>query len=108
MTSELINQMTDSYKKCKGHLAIGAQIFARSGLCFFLSLMLEVQDETVSSNQNQIEALRTTPKLILTVEVPPYLGLKNTKVNPNKNILSIPFDKLSIRFKTMSDYNLTF
>ena len=91
MTSELINQMTDSYKKVYGHLAIGAQDLCSDQVAEkLLPLQPDAmfEDETVSSNQNQIEA----PKDYATKSNPNQVGalsedfgLKNTKVNPNKN-----------------------
>ena len=91
MTSELINQMTDSYKKVYGHLAIGAQDLCSDKVAEkLLPLQPDAifEDETVSSNQNQIEA----PKDYATKSNPNQVGalsedfgLKNTKVNPNKN-----------------------
>ena len=90
-TSELINQMTDSYKKVYGHLAIGAQDLCSDKVAEkLLPLQPDAmfEDETVSSNQNQIEA----PKDYATKSTPNQVGalseefgLKNTKVNPNKN-----------------------
>ena len=90
-TSELINQMTDSYKKVYGHLAIGAQDLCSDQVAEkLLPLQPDAvfEDETVSSNQNQIEA----PKDYATKSNPNQVGalsedfgLKNTKVNPNKN-----------------------
>ena len=90
-TSELINQMTDSYKKVYGHLAIGAQDLCSDKVAEkLLPLQPDAmfEDETVSSNQNQIEA----PKDYATKSNPNQVGalseefgLKNTKVNPNKN-----------------------
>ena len=90
-TSELINQMTDSYKKVYGHLAIGAQDLCSDQVAEkLLPLQPDAmfEDETVSSNQNQIEA----PKDYATKSNPNQdgalsedFGLKNTKVNPNKN-----------------------
>ena len=91
MTSELINQMTDSYKKVYGHLAIGAQDLCSDQVAEkLLPLQPDAMfdDETDSSNQNQIEA----PKDYATKSNPNQVGalsedfgLKNTKVNPNKN-----------------------
>ena len=91
MTSELINQMTDSYKKVYGHLAIGAQDLCSDQVAEkLLPLQPDAmfEDETVSSIQNQIEA----PKDYATKSNPNQVGalsedfgLKNTKVNPNKN-----------------------
>ena len=91
MTSELINQMTDSYKKVYGHLAIGAQDLCSDQVAEkLLPLQPDAmfEDETVSSNQNQIGA----PKDYATKSNPNQVGalsedfgLKNTKVNPNKN-----------------------
>ena len=91
MTSELINQMTDSYKKVYGHLAIGAQDLCSDQVAEkLLPLQPDAifEDETASSNQNQIEA----PKDYATKSNPNQVGalsedfgLKNTKVNPNKN-----------------------
>jgi len=91
MTSELINQMTDSYKKVYGHLAIGAQDLCSEQVAEkLLPLQSDAmfEDETVSSKQNQIEA----PKDYATKSNPNQVGalsegfgLKNTKVNPNKN-----------------------
>ena len=91
MTSELINQMTDSYKKVYGHLAIGAQDLCSDQVAEkLLPLQPDAmfEDETVSSNQNQIEA----PKDYATKSNPNQVGalsedfgLKNTKVNKNKN-----------------------
>ena len=91
MTSELINQMTDSYKKVYGHLAIGAQDLCSDQVAEkLLPLQPDAmfEDETVSSNQNQIEA----PKDYATKSNPNQVGalsedfgLKNTKVNRNKN-----------------------
>ena len=91
MTSELINQMTDSYKKVYGHLAIGAQDLCSDQVAEkLLPLQPDAmfEDETVSSNQNRIEA----PKDYATKSNPNQVGalsedfgLKNTKVNPNKN-----------------------
>ena len=91
MTSELINQMTDSYKKVYGHLAIGAQDLCSDQVAEkLLPLQPDAmfEDETVSSNQNQIEA----PKDYATKSNPNQVGalsegfgLKDTKVNPNKN-----------------------
>jgi len=91
MTSELINQMTDSYKKVYGHLAIGAQDLCSDQVAEkLLPLQPDAmfEDETVSSNQNQIEA----PKDYATKSNPNQVGalsedfgLKNNKVNPNKN-----------------------
>ena len=90
-TSELINQMTDSYKKVYGHLAIGAQDLCSDQVAEkLLPLQPDAmfEDETVSSNQNQIEA----PKDYATKSNPNQVGalsedfgLKNTKGNPNKN-----------------------
>ena len=90
-TSELINQMTDSYKKVYGHLAIGAQDLCSDQVAEkLLPLQPDAMfdDETDSSNQNQIEA----PKDYATKSNPNQVGalsedfgLKNTKVNPNKN-----------------------
>ena len=90
-TSELINQMTDSYKKVYGHLAIGAQDLCSDQVAEkLLPLQPDAmfEDETDSSNQNQIEA----PKDYATKSNPNQVGalsedfgLKNTKVNPNKN-----------------------
>ena len=90
-TSELINQMTDSYKKVYGHLAIGAQDLCSDQVAEkLLPLQPDAmfEDETVSSNQTQIEA----PKDYATKSNPNQVGalsedfgLKNTKVNPNKN-----------------------
>ena len=90
-TSELINQMTDSYKKVYGHLAIGAQDLCSDQVAEkLLPLQPDAmfEDETVSSNQNQIEA----PKDYATKSNPNQVGalsegfsLKDTKVNPNKN-----------------------
>ena len=90
-TSELINQMTDSYKKVYGHLAIGAQDLCSDQVAEkLLPLQPDAmfEDETVSSNQNQIEA----PKDYATKSNPNQVGalsedfgLKNTKVNRNKN-----------------------
>ena len=91
MTSELINQMTDSYKKVYGHLAIGAQDLCSDQVAEkLLPLQPDAmfEDETVSSNQNQIEA----PKDYATKSNPNQVGalsedfgLKNTKANRNKN-----------------------
>ena len=91
MTSELINQMTDSYKKVYGHLAIGAQDLCSDQVAEkLLPLQPDAvfEDETVSSNQNQIEA----PKDYATKSNPNQVGalsedfgLKNAKVNRNKN-----------------------
>ena len=91
MTSELINQMTDSYKKVYGHLAIGAQDLCSDQVAEkLLPLQPDAMfdDETDSSNQNQIEA----PKDYATKSNPNQVGalsedfgLKNTKVKPNKN-----------------------
>tara|TARA_B100000614_G_C14302947_1_gene392827 strand:- start:149 stop:604 length:456 start_codon:yes stop_codon:yes gene_type:complete len=91
MTSELISQMTDSYKKVYGHLAIGAQDLCSDQVAEkLLPLQPDAmfEDETVSSKQNQIEA----PKDYATKSNPNQVGalsegfgLKNTKVNPNKN-----------------------
>ena len=91
MTSELINQMTDSYKKVYGHLAIGAQDLCSDQVAEkLLPLQPDAmfEDETVSSNQNQIEA----PKDYATKSNPSQVaalsedfGLKNAKVNRNKN-----------------------
>lgn len=91
MTSELISQMTDSYKKVYGHLAIGAQDLCSDQVAEkLLPLQPDAmfEDETVSSNQNQIEA----PKDYATKSNPNQVGalsedfgLKNTKVNRNKN-----------------------
>ena len=91
MTSELINQMTDSYKKVYGHLAIGAQDLCSDQVAEkLLPLQPDAmfENETVTSDQNQIEA----PKDYATKSNPNQVGalsedfgLKNTKVNPNKN-----------------------
>ena len=90
-TSELINQMTDSYKKVYGHLAMGAQDLCSDQVAEkLLPLQPDAmfEGETVSGNQNQIEA----PKDYATKSNPSQVGalseefgLKNTKVNPNKN-----------------------
>ena len=90
-TSELINQMTDSYKKVYGHLAIGAQDLCSDKVAEkLLPLQPDAmfEDETVSSNQNQIEApkdyaTKTNPNQVGALSED--FGLKNTKVNPNKN-----------------------
>jgi len=91
MTSELINQMTDSYKKVYGHLAIGAQDLCSDQVAEkLLPLQPDAmfENETVSSNQNQIEA----PKDYATKSNPNQVGalsedfgLKNTKESPNKS-----------------------
>ena len=91
MTSELINQMTDSYKKVYGHLAIGAQDLCSDQVAEkLLPLQPDAmfEDETVSSNQNQIEApkdyaTKTNPNQVGALSED--FGLKNTKVNRNKN-----------------------
>ena len=91
MTSELINQMTDSYKKVYEHLAIGAQDLCSDQVAEkLLPLQPDAmfENETVSNNQDQIEA----PKDYATKSNPDQIGtlsegfgLKNTKVSPNKN-----------------------
>ena len=91
MTSELINQMTDSYKKVYGHLAIGAQDLCSDQVAEkLLPLQPDAmfENETVTSDQNQIEA----PKDYATKSNPNQVGalsegfsLKDTKVKPNKN-----------------------
>ncbi len=91
MTSELINQMTDSYKKVYGHLAIGAQDLCSDQVAEkLLPLQPDAmfENETVTSDQNQIEA----PKDYATKSNPNQVGalsegfgLKNTKVSPKNN-----------------------
>lgn len=91
MTSELINQMTDSYKKVYEHLAIGAQDLCSDQVAEkLLPLQPDAmfENETVSNNQDQIEA----PKDYATKSNPDQIGtlsegfgLKNAKVSPNKN-----------------------
>ena len=91
MTSELINQMTDSYKKVYGHLAIGAQDLCSDQVAEkLLPLQPDAmfENETVRNNRDQIEA----PKDYATKSNPNQVGalsedfgLKNTKVSPNKN-----------------------
>ena len=90
MTSELINQMTDSYKKVYGHLAIGAQDLCSDQVAEkLLPLQPDAmfENETVTSDQNRIEA----PKDYATKSNPNQVGalsegfgLKNTKVSPKK------------------------
>ena len=58
MTSELINQMTDSYKKVYEHLASGAQDLCSDQVAEkLLPLQSDAmfENETVGANQNQIE-----------------------------------------------------
>ena len=91
MTSELINQMTDSYKKVYGHLAIGAQDLCSDQVAEkLLPLQPDAmfENETVRNNRDQIEA----PKDYATKSNPAQIGtlsegfgLKNTKASPNKN-----------------------
>ena len=91
MTSELINQMTDSYKKVYGHLAIGAQDLCSDQVAEkLLPLQPDAmfENETVTSDQNRIEA----PKDYATKSNPNQVGalsegfgLKNTKVSPKNN-----------------------
>ena len=91
MTSELINQMTDSYKKVYGHLAIGAQDLCSDQVAEkLLPLQPDAmfESETVTSNQNQIEApkdyaTKSNPNQVGTLSED--FGLKNTKVSPKKN-----------------------
>ena len=90
-TSELINQMTDSYKKVYGHLAIGAQDLCSDQVAEkLLPLQPDAmfENETVTSDQNRIEA----PKDYATKSNPNQVGalsegfgLKNTKVSPKNN-----------------------
>ena len=91
MTSELINQMTDSYKKVYEHLASGAQDLCSDQVAEkLLPLQSDAmfENETVGTNQNQIEvpkdyAIKTNPEQIGTLSE--GFGLKNPKVKPNKN-----------------------
>ena len=91
MTSELINQMTDSYKKVYGHLAIGAQDLCSDQVAEkLLPLQPDAmfENETVTSDQNQIEApkdyaTKSNPNQVGTLSE--GFGLKNTKVSPKKN-----------------------
>ena len=90
-TSELINQMTDSYKKVYGHLAIGAQDLCSDQVAEkLLPLQPDAmfESETVTSNQNQIDApkdyaTKSNPNQVGTLSED--FGLKNTKVSPKKN-----------------------
>ena len=90
-TSELINQMTDSYKKVYGHLAVGAQDLCSDQVAEkLLPLQPDAmfENETVSSNQNQIEAPKdyapkSNPDQVGTLSE--GFGLKNTGESPNKN-----------------------
>ena len=90
-TSELINQMTDSYKKVYGHLAVGAQDLCSDQVAEkLLPLQPDAmfENETVSSNQNQIEAPKdyapkSNPDQVGTLSE--GFGLKNTIESPNKN-----------------------
>ena len=90
-TSELINQMTDSYKKVYGHLAIGAQDLCSDQVAEkLLPLQPDAmfESETVNSNQNQIDApkdyaTKSNPNQVGTLSED--FGLKNTKVSPKKN-----------------------
>ncbi len=91
MTSELINQMTDSYKKVYEHLAIGAQDLCSDQVAEkLLPLQSDAmfENETVSNNQNQIDApkdyaTKSNPNQVGTLSE--GFGLKNTKVDPNRN-----------------------
>ena len=91
MTSELINQMTDSYKKVYEHLASGAQDLCSDQVAEkLLPLQSDAmfENETVGANQNQIEvpkdyAIKTNPEQIGTLSE--GFGLKNPKVKSNKN-----------------------
>ena len=91
MTSELINQMTDSYKKVYGHLAIGAQDLCSDQVAEkLLPLQPDAmfENETVTSDQNQIEApkdyaTKSNPNQVGTLSE--GFGLKKTKVSPKKN-----------------------
>ena len=91
MTSELINQMTDSYKKVYEHLASGAQDLCSDQVAEkLLPLQSDAmfENETVGTNQNQIEvpkdyAIKTNPEQIGTLSE--GFGLKNPKVKSNKN-----------------------
>lgn len=91
MTSELINQMTDSYKKVYEHLASGAQDLCSDQVAEkLLPLQSDAmfENETVGANQNQIEvpkdyAIKTNPEQIGTLSE--GFGLKNPTVKSNKN-----------------------
>lgn len=91
MTSELINQMTDSYKKVYEHLASGAQDLCSDQVAEkLLPLQSDAmfENETVGTNQNQIEvpkdyAIKTNPEQIGTLSE--GFGLKNPTVKSNKN-----------------------
>ena len=91
MTSELINQMTDSYKKVYGHLAIGAQDLCSDQVAEkLLPLQPDAmfENETVTSDQNQIEApkdyaIKSNPNQVGALSE--GFGLKNTKVSPKIN-----------------------
>ena len=91
MTSELINQMTDSYKKVYGHLAVGAQDLCSDQVAEkLLPLQPDAmfENETVSSNQNQIEAPKdyapkSNPDQIGTLSE--GFGLMDTRGSKNKN-----------------------
>ena len=91
MTSELINKMTDSYKKVYEHLASGAQDLCSDQVAEkLLPLQSDAmfENETVGNNQNQIEvpkdyAVKTNPEQIGTLSE--GFGLKNPKVKSNKN-----------------------
>ena len=91
MTSALLNQMTDNYKKVSEHLVIGAQDLCSDQVAEkLLPLQPDAmfENETVRNNRDQIEA----PKDYATKSNPDQIGtlsegfgLKNTKVSPNKN-----------------------
>ena len=91
VTSGLISQMTNTYKKVYDHLAIGAQDLCSNQVAEKL-LPLEsdaiFENEVTNNNQNQIDA----PKDYATKSNPAQVGalsedfgLKKPKVGSNKN-----------------------
>ena len=91
VTSGLISQMTNNYKKVYEHLAIGAQDLCSNQVAEKL-LPLEsdaiFENEVTNNNQNQIDA----PKDYATKSNPSQVGalsedfgLKKPKVGSNKN-----------------------